>query len=384
MSEAVRHQLLITLVHGTWGRGFFLRRQRQGHPPLWFEEGSPFLARLSAELGDIPHKTNPLLWSGANSIFERDKTAQVLAGHLSAEHTEYPQATQLIVAHSHGGNIALRALHHLQERDAPELDGDERAKPFVVTLATPFIEIHRANFGRRPLLIRLSLMFAMGFLSVALSMALLIFLLYFLFPRLPDPYVAPILVIWEAVMVLLIAIFGWWWIVGRAATRQGQIEALRDATRLEESASAQRLLVVRAIDDEASLALALGTIFNFLTARFITYVFFLFFMTPVLLIFSRWFPNWAYAAALAGFIILTGMLFLALMVSRLVHGRELAISPMECQINTQSAPDAADLSRIVTLVSHHNIKSLRHGIYEHENCAKAISDWMRSQLGAPR
>jgi hypothetical protein len=54
---------------------------------------------------------------------------------------------------------------------------------------------------------------------------------------------------------------------------------------------------------------------------------------------------------------------------------------MECQVNTQSVPDAIDLSQIVTLVSHSYVKSLRHGIYEHENCAKTISDWVRSQLG---
>jgi alpha-beta hydrolase superfamily lysophospholipase len=40
----------------------------------------------------------------------RDETAQVLAKQLSAEHAEHPQATQLIIAHSHGGNIALPAL----------------------------------------------------------------------------------------------------------------------------------------------------------------------------------------------------------------------------------------------------------------------------------
>jgi len=69
-----------------------------------------------------------------------------------------------------------------------------------------------------------------------------------------------------------------------------------------------------------------------------------------------------------------------LMVSRSLHGRELAVSPMECQINTQSAPDAVDLSQIVTLVSHNYVKSLRHGIYEHENCAKTISDWVRIRV----
>jgi hypothetical protein len=84
----VRHLLLITLVHGTLPRGFFpkiarfkqwvrrlIQRKRLGPPPFWFEEGSPFLARLSTELRDIPHKIRPLLWSGANSIFVRDKTA---------------------------------------------------------------------------------------------------------------------------------------------------------------------------------------------------------------------------------------------------------------------------------------------------------------------
>src|SRR5262249_30233980 len=75
MSE-VRPQLLITLVHGTWGRGFFPRQPGKSRRPFWFEEGSPFLARISGELSDVPHKIWPLLWSGANSIYIRDKTAQ--------------------------------------------------------------------------------------------------------------------------------------------------------------------------------------------------------------------------------------------------------------------------------------------------------------------
>jgi hypothetical protein len=90
----VPHQLLITLVHGTWPRGLFPRfarfkkrvwdlvrlRRSTPPPPFWFEGGSQFLARLSKELSDIPHKiTPPLLWTGANSIVVRDETAQVLA-----------------------------------------------------------------------------------------------------------------------------------------------------------------------------------------------------------------------------------------------------------------------------------------------------------------
>jgi hypothetical protein len=77
-------------------------------------------------------------------------------------------------------------------------------------------------------------------------------------------------------------------------------------------------------------------------------------------------------------IVLLGLL----MGWRSVHGRELAVSPMECQTNTQSTPDTMGLSKIITLVRRTYVKSLRHGIYGHEDCPKAISDWVRSQLYA--
>ena len=160
----VQRQLLITLVHGTWGRGFFPRLQRPNRRPFWFEDGSPFLARLSTELHDIPHKITPLLWSGANSIFVRDKTAHALAEHLATEHAEHPQATQLVIAHSHGGNIALRSLHHLQKRALCEADSPN---PFIVTLATPFIEVQEANLGHWPTHLRNALFYAILFIPMA-------------------------------------------------------------------------------------------------------------------------------------------------------------------------------------------------------------------------
>jgi hypothetical protein len=162
MSE-VRHQLLITTVHGTWGRGFFPGRQRQNRRP-WFGEESPFLDRLIQELDDIPHKITPLLWSGENSIYKRDETAHILAEHLSAQHAEHPQATQLVIAHSHGGNIALRALYLLRKPDASRLCGAEIPTPLVVTLATPFVEVQHADLGDRPSVIRFMVLYAMAYL----------------------------------------------------------------------------------------------------------------------------------------------------------------------------------------------------------------------------
>jgi hypothetical protein len=223
----------------------------------------------------------------------------------------------------------------------------------------------------------------MLFVSLMLVEGFVLSMVWFL-PDLMPSDGAPI--IWTSVIVVGLAAggVGWWWIV---RDRQKQLAALESATRLGELASAKRLLVIRAIDDEASLTLALGTILNYATERLITYVLYLYgAMTFVTLFGNKWFPavfsRWAFPVALACFIVFTLLLFGALMVSRMVHGRELAISPMECQINTQSAPDAADLSQIVTLVSRKYVKSLRHGIYEHENCASAISDWVRAQLGA--
>jgi hypothetical protein len=233
---------------------------------LWFEK-STFLERLRRELQDVPHKITPLRWSGANSIVERDKAARNLAEYLSAEHAAHPNATQLIIAHSHGGNIALRALHHLQMRDVSySADG---ANPFVVTLAAPFIEIHQTNFGARPLVMRISLffvIFAVGFVFPR-----------FLFPSLLHEYVSSV----QTIVLFSVLLMGWWWIFWRANTRQTNLDTLKNVTRLGEI-SGERLFVIRAIDDEASLWMALGTIVNHSMANIIAYIFLIFARLPTL------------------------------------------------------------------------------------------------------
>jgi hypothetical protein len=383
MSEA-RHQLLITLVHGTWGRGFFPARQRQNRRPFWFEEGSPFLARLSTELSDIPHKFTPLLWSGANSIHRRDEAAHTLAGELAAENAEHPQATQLVIAHSHGGNIALRALRHLQERNAFGSCRTDCANLLVVTLATPFIEVHKADFGDRPMWVRQALL---TFLAGPFFLLVVSAPLYFL-----TEMSANAVLITCQFLGSLFFITGLLWIAFRDKARQGRLDALQTATRLGELLSAQRLLVIRAIDDEASLTLALGAILNYITARSIAFILSLYCVLWAIIVLGTlvaWFlvGTFAVDVGVRTFVVVAGLcltltiiLLGILIVSRSVHGRELAVSPMECQINTQSTPDAKGLSEIITLVRRKYVKALRHGIYDHEDCAKTISDWLRSQL----
>jgi hypothetical protein len=359
------------------------RRQPWEPPPFWFEEGSPFLARLSAELRDIPHKITRLLWSGENSISERDKIAHVLAEHLSAEHAEHPQATQLVIAHSHGGNIALHALYRLHQLDGSRLCEADSATPLVVTLATPFIEVQHADFGPEPTLVRTAVLLAVWIPLWVLTKAI--------FPMAESN----IAVLIGSVLALVLYGFSRWWFSERAILkRRSQVEDLSAATRLGEivSAQAQRLLIIRAIDDEASLGLAFGTIVNYVTARAITYIRWVF-LAPIsillMLILIHVFhisfleEEWYEDAIQIGCSALILILFGLLSVARSAHGRELAVSPMEIQINTQSAPDAKGLSEIVTLVRRTYVKSLRHGIYDHEDCAKVISDWVRSQFCAP-
>jgi hypothetical protein len=161
--------------------------------------------------------------------------------------------------------------------------------------------------------------------------------------------------------------------------------------------------MIRAIDDEASLFLAVGTIGNYLTARAITYVFHIIVYVPFMIITGffisalvrellGWKVSWiGVRDAMEWFrvaitLVYSALIFILiglLMAARSVHGYELAVSPMECQINTHSTPDATAPSRIITLVRRTFVKSRRHGIYDHDDCAKVISDWVRSQLCTP-
>jgi|RhiMetdeSRZDD1v2_1073273.scaffolds.fasta_scaffold114750_2 hypothetical protein len=402
MSEIAR-PLLITTVHGTWARGLRPKPQRDNR--RWFGKESLFLDRIIRELGDTPHKITPLLWSGANSIRKRDETAHVLAEHLSAEHAEHPQATQLVIAHSHGGNIALRALYLLRKRDATRTCGAEMPPPLVVTLATPFIEVQHTNLGNRSRTIRLGVLYAMAYLILTVLLSIwgvhqlnefiVLGVMNIVLVRggLPPLDESGTAIIIAALLALPFALSVFlWWQHGRAPARQRHIGNLSDATRFGEvvPAQAQRLLIIRAIDDEASLTMALGTIIGYATTAIIvaicavvTLVFQfppLFFKIPnkaALITYLGWKGIALIANSVAALML---SLFGIFMISRAVHGRELSWSPMECQISTHSTPDAIGLSKIVTLVRRTYVGSLRHGIYEHEDCVDRIADWVRSQF----
>jgi len=72
------------------------------------------------------------LWSGANSIFHRREAAKRLALQLENNVRRSPNIQQVVIAHSHGGNVTARALGYLDSNIS-----DLR----VCYLATPFLEL---------------------------------------------------------------------------------------------------------------------------------------------------------------------------------------------------------------------------------------------------
>jgi pimeloyl-ACP methyl ester carboxylesterase len=110
-------RMVVVLIHGTWA-----------HQAAWTRSGDLVVA-LSEEFGDqaiLAHYD----WTGWNSHSARLEASRQLALYLREIRSLYPQIRIALVAHSHGGNIALYTLRH----DALLADA-------VVTISTPFLRV---------------------------------------------------------------------------------------------------------------------------------------------------------------------------------------------------------------------------------------------------
>lgn len=97
----------------------------------WTQASSSFCQHLTRDLG-WRVKIEPFGWSGKNSVSARWQAARNFRKQLEDKlsHKDYAEARHIIVAHSHGGNVAFWAL---ADKDlASRIAG-------VVTLATPFL-----------------------------------------------------------------------------------------------------------------------------------------------------------------------------------------------------------------------------------------------------
>jgi hypothetical protein len=413
--RAVR-DVVITLVHGTWPRNIwrdalltpFYGRWPNGYFPknLWFADGSEFRNRLTAALSQhgLSAQVSAFLWSGANSVRERDKAARQLVEHIRAKQAGYPNSIQLLVAHSHGGNVALRALDQL---------GVTRDDIFIATIATPFVEILRSKLS--PTETEWIDRFAIT-VGVFLSPQIAIVGSYF------EIGINVLSLIGGVFPLLVMLLFR-----GLRASNPARVDELVGLTSLSPSVRKHPLLVLRAVDDEASLTLSAAAIGNRLSRllarwsskiwRFLLIFFgvqiFIFF---VLLIIIGYFQIGLdfmdrYQPALGFWVALYVKVAIALQIGLLLvffasllspgacksfFGRELLLNGQGCEINSQSAPDSIDRQSefrsasdsipttwgmVVTLHQAEGIQGrLRHGLYEDPQCAERIGGWLKSEL----
>src|SRR5262249_2262636 len=114
---------LIILLHGTWG----------GASPWAIPEQSLLTRSLSKRLTtDLDFRR--FSWSGANRPSARIEAADRLANELRSELSAHDRPI-FVLAHSHGGNIAVRAFEALSEMDRQNVQS--------VLLGTPFLSSGR-------------------------------------------------------------------------------------------------------------------------------------------------------------------------------------------------------------------------------------------------
>lgn len=120
-ADIAANVVVVTLVHGTFARG-----------TAWTQDGSMLRARvaesLEANVDEIVFDS--FEWSGRNTHKARIKAGYELADHIVQLRKGLPDCRHFIVAHSHGGNVALLAHKHLPA---------ELHALGIATLGTPFV-----------------------------------------------------------------------------------------------------------------------------------------------------------------------------------------------------------------------------------------------------
>ena len=219
---------VVTLVHGTYAT-----------EAPWTAEGSAVREKIASALkGQVIFER--FCWSGANNIFDRSHTAAGLVDALRMQERTHPRCKRIVIAHSHAGNIAVEAITSMSDR---MIDG-------LACLSTPFFHYRfKDELVEEP-----------GFLPRAWSgLFCLLAFIYYVFWQ--PPYLA-------LGMILVCAVVGGN-LLGRffAAGINAGIANLKDLLPGEcPNARRPPVLILREAGDEASLALGMGQLFDWLSS----------------------------------------------------------------------------------------------------------------------
>jgi hypothetical protein len=298
---------------------------------------------------------------------------------------ERPDVAPVVIAHSHGGNVALRAFQHLKA---------DPSRIRVVTLATPFLRV----FAREPVKLSATILILIfGAIFGAVFTAVTAFILFASTApgglALPTSISALLLVgfvgAFLASLLLLsqlIAIF----VNPRSGpenTRGRALDVQQAAFYPSIDALGPPILVIRGVDDEASLALAAGSIGSRLSSLFLLSVIptlygvglsLIFLLVVFLNLDEQRAQLLELTVAIAGslgafvFLMLPGMF-------KSTFGKEFLTTAFVCEIAADSAPDTRGSVDAVTLAPSKPPArwQLRHGIYSHPECVNEIVRWLR-------
>jgi hypothetical protein len=243
--DDLQKRIVVFLVHGTWPRGLPIIRHVLPQSKVWFDQSSKFTSLLRSELSPHTLEFKAFEWSGNNSILDRAEAAKKLAKKLSDE-LQSEDAFLIIIGHSHGGNVAVKAAESLGRID----------RQLLVTMGTPFL---RASISPH-----YSLLFAVAMFSILGALSL------------ERPYIADIFqdpaIIWSVlfsnvaltIAMLTAAIAVAFCFYALVLDHNGYFFSSRRMKELEEALSnqffvRQRMLVIRAVEDETSVAMMLTT-----------------------------------------------------------------------------------------------------------------------------
>ena len=349
----------------------------------WFEDGSEFRKALQLALHHEPveYSIRALLWSGGNSVHARDAAAVSLAAELEKD-LGRPDNAPVVIAHSHGGNVALRAFQYLKS---------DPSRIRVITMATPFLRV----FARESVDLSFTiwiLIWGAIFGVVFTSVTALILFASTTAAGLASPtsiYALLLVGLVGAALVSvllvrqLIAVF----VNPRSGPKDRAVDVQQAAFYPSVGASGPPILVIRGVDDEASLALAAGSIGSRLSSLFLLSVIPTLYAIGLLLIFvlvvlrnldEQRGELLELMVAIVGslgafvFLMLPGMF-------KSTFGKEFLTTAFVCDIAADSAPDTQGSIEAVTLSPSKPPASwqLRHGIYSHPQCVNEIVSWLR-------
>jgi hypothetical protein len=344
----------IILVHGTWGRGAFPKRREVFLYPRntrwWFEEGSQFRTGLDEALksASLDWPIRPFLWSGANSVNARACAARELSDQLAQDLQGDPDAKAVIIAHSHGGNVALRALQHLNSM---------AGKIKVVTLATPFLRVFAHRSSQLPFGVKL-------LVFVAMPLILFVsFWIMFATIGLSDMQVTraiqDLVLVIVHVLLAVAGIFIARWLIAVFTNPQAALAIEEKASYDTRGAAASRMLVIRGVDDEASLSLAAGSIGSRLSyfvltgvlpAIYMMSLLLIMLLTPVFFLLPQGEqPVWPAILFIGAIVCAPMFLILPGAIESIFFGREFLVNALVCDIAVDSVPDTLGQVEAITL-----------------------------------